>query len=162
MPFLDTDRTKGRAHLRGRRGRCGRYFVGSCSEHSLIVLRFPHPRDPPAFKAASHVAVAEERASRAPGPDGAVEILKRLLRASCSGNQASPTRPGAGSPDTPPPPPVGAGLEYADGPMGARSEGFRPAVRRSGLHLHRPFAVASRKGVLRSWISALRGFIEFA
>ncbi|CAA9471209.1 MAG: hypothetical protein AVDCRST_MAG12-789, partial [uncultured Rubrobacteraceae bacterium] len=42
------------------------------------------------------------------------------------------------------PPPPGTSLTDADGPAGARTGGVSPAEGRCGLHLHRPFAVASR------------------
>ena len=83
----------------GRCGRCLTVLTGT------LPFSSRQPYRPAPFKTASNAVVADEQAPRAPGPDGTVETLQWPLRASCSGDRASPTRPGTGSPDTSPPPP---------------------------------------------------------
>ena len=111
-----------------------------------FFLRRPSHRPVP-FKAASNAVVAEEHAPRALGPQRG----GRASKTACTHILVWPTgllvRDRGPDLLIPLPHPCALSrLEYADGPADARTEGFRPAVRRSGLHLYRLFALASRKG----------------
>src|SRR5918993_3319682 len=125
MPLPSTDRPeRPLVRLRPGCGRCGRYFAGSRCDHRRIALGFPHASDPRAFKAASNVFVAEEEAPRGPGCDSDLETASTRILLRRPGPLLQDRGPDLLNPL--PHPPVGACLEYTDGPMGARTGGFRP------------------------------------
>jgi hypothetical protein len=144
MPLLGTDRTE-RPRVRPHQwcGRCGRYFAALVGD--VVLLDAPSHRPGP-FKAASNAVVAEEHAPQAIGPDGAVEPLESTVRTPWSGRPGLRQRTGGPMSCLPPHAP-GRGLpRVRRRPDGRRDRSRHPLERRRRLHLHRAFAVASRKG----------------